>query len=186
MELVATADEYAAALQKLFPHGEYWDNQFAEAESDVYLFCKAKADELIRFRARMTALQAESVIETTTELIADWERVFLGHGNPDLAVEQRRLVLTMNRDIRPTRVELQKIASGYGLSITDITFPYKPAFCGFSRFHQRLAGPIGFSVLLFSVTQSELMDEQLIRDFEQAIQAIVLANHIVYFKYGGI
>jgi uncharacterized protein YmfQ (DUF2313 family) len=182
---IATTAAYARALQQLFPQGEYWNKQFTDAQSDVNLFCRVKADELMRFRERMAALQAESVIETTNELIADWERVLIGQVNHELDVEQRRLLLTMNRDVRPTRAELQKIASGYGLSITDITFPYKPAFFGFSCFNQRLTGPIGFSVLLFTVNQSGLVDE-FIGEFEQSITALMLANHIIYFKYEGV
>ncbi|MDR0628849.1 MAG: YmfQ family protein [Treponema sp.] len=182
---VATVEEYARAVQTLFPQGEYWDTQFGDPESDANLFCQAKGAELMRFKERMGALQSESVIETTHELIADWERVLLGHGTSGLELEQRRALLTENRDVRPTRVELQKIAAGYGLSLTDITFPYKPAFLGFSRFNQRICGPIGFSVLLFVVQQSEPPEEQLIRDFEQEITALMLANHIIYIKYEG-
>ncbi|MDR1300954.1 MAG: YmfQ family protein [Treponema sp.] len=186
MGLVATATEYAAALQKLFPQGDYWDTQFANPESDVSRFCQVKAVELIRFRERMNALQSESIIETTHELIADWERVLLGHNTNGLDLEQRRLFLLSNRDVSANRVELQKIAGRYGLSITDITFPYKPAFFGFSRFNQRICGPIGFSVLLFVVQQSEPKEEQLIRDFEQEIAALMLANQIISFKYEGV
>jgi hypothetical protein len=182
---VATAEDYAAALRKLFPQGDYWDTQFADPASDVSLFCHAKAAELIRFRARMNALQAESVIETTQECIADWERVLLGQVTTGLDVEQRRLWLLSNRDIQPTRVELQKIAGRYGLSITEITFPYTPAFFGFARFNQRICGPIGFSVLRFVIGQSEPPEAQRIRDFEDDITALMLANQIIYFNYEG-
>jgi uncharacterized protein YmfQ (DUF2313 family) len=185
MGVVATVEDYAAAIRKLFPQGEYWDTQFGDPDSDAHLFCQAKAAELIRFKARMCALQSESLIETTHELIADWERVLVGQVTSGLDVEQRRALLTANRDGRPTRVELQKIATGYGVSITDISFPYKPAFFGFSRFNQRICGPIGFSVLLFVVQQSEPQEEPLIREFEQKIEAMMLAHHILYFKYEG-
>lgn len=183
---VATAAEYARAIQHLFPQGEYWDTQFGDPQSDANRFCQAKAAELIRFKERMGALQSESVIETTSELIADWERVLIGQVTTGLDLEQRRTLLTANRDIRPNRVELQQIAGGYGLSITDSTFPYKPAFFGFSRFNQRICGPIGFSVLLFTVRQSEAKEEQGINEFEPRIQALMLANQIIYFTYEGV
>ena len=82
---VAASAEYESAIKKLFPQGEYWDRQFADPESDVSLFCKAKAPELFKFRKRMEALQNESFVETTEELVADWERVLLDSVYPNLS-----------------------------------------------------------------------------------------------------
>jgi uncharacterized protein YmfQ (DUF2313 family) len=150
---VATALEYENAFMKLFPQGDYWKNQFADTESDVSLFCKAKLEEFVKFRQRMDALQSESIIETTTELIAEWERVLLGYVSVGLDITQRRLLLKSKRDIKLNRAELQKVADVYGLTITNITFPYRPAFCGHSRFGiSRMASPAAFSVLHITST----------------------------------
>ena len=141
--------QYEAAIKKLFPEGDYWDAQFADANSDVSLFCKAKLPELIRFRERMNVLQSESVIEKTEELIADWERVLLGTVNHGLDINHRRLLLKSKRDVKLNREELQKIASMFGLSIGSVVFPYRPAFFGFSKFNTSTIGSlVVFSVLL--------------------------------------
>lgn len=143
---------YQKSLHKLFPEGEYWDKQFADAESDVSLFCRAKLPELVKFRERIEALQKESVIETTTELIADWERVLLGYVSVGLDITQRRILLKSKRDIKLNRAELQKIADVYGLIIKNIVFPYRPAFFGHTRYNHRAGSPAVFSVLRFDIT----------------------------------
>jgi uncharacterized protein YmfQ (DUF2313 family) len=89
----ADAARYENAVRRLFPQGEYWDAQFADAQSDVSLFARAKAAELARFIERKNALLGESNAETTTELIADWERVYLDEIYPGLDINQRRLQL---------------------------------------------------------------------------------------------
>jgi len=153
---VAAAVEYEGAIRKLFPKGEYWDRQFADPESDVSLFCKAKAPELARFRQRMQALQDESYTETTEELIADWERVLLESVYPNLSLIQRRLQLNSMWNLRLNRAELQKIAAMYGLSIADVYFPYKPSFLGFSCFKNSYIGsPVTWSVLFLIVQQQD-------------------------------
>jgi len=151
---VATAAEYEAAIRKLFPQGEYWDRQFADPESDVSLFCKAKLPELVKFRRRMEALQSESFVETTEELIADWERVLLDSVFPKLSLVQRRLQLKSMWAVRLNRAELQKIAGMFELSIADVYFPFRPGFFGFSRFRNSYIGnPVFFSVLFLAVRQ---------------------------------
>jgi uncharacterized protein YmfQ (DUF2313 family) len=147
---------YETAIKKLFPEGDYWDAQFADANSDVSLFCKAKLPELLRFRERMDVLQAESLPEKTEELIADWERVLLGTVNHDLDINQRRLLLKSKRDVKLNRAELQKVASMFGFNIAGITFPYRPAFFGWSRFNEPVYNPVVFSVLLFTVSRENL------------------------------
>jgi len=157
---VASAAEYETAIRKLFPQGEYWDRQFADPESDVSLFCKAKAPELFRFRRRMEALQNESFIEATEELIADWERVLLDSVFPNLSLIQRRLQLSRMWAIRLNRAELQKIADIYELTIADVYFPYRPGFFGFSRFGNSYTGsPVVFSVLFLAVQQTNFREK---------------------------
>jgi uncharacterized protein YmfQ (DUF2313 family) len=179
--------KYEAGIKKLFPEGDYWDAQFADDTSDVSLFCKAKLPELIRFRQRMDVLQAESVIEKTEELIADWERVLLGTVSHGLDINHRRLLLKSKRDEKLNREELQKIAAMFGLSIGGVVFPYRPAFFGFNRFGVSVfSSPVFFSVLSITVSpqEADLMPEaNRLREFEDSIQNKLLSNSIVSFQY---
>jgi uncharacterized protein YmfQ (DUF2313 family) len=224
---VASRTQYEKAIKKLFPQGDYWEEQFANPESDASLFVNAKLDELIRFRERMSKLQDEGRIETTDELIADWERVLLGKISYGKTLIDRRLLLNTAREgNKPNRAELQKVAEMYGLSIADITFPYRPAFFGHARFTTSVfCGPVGSSVLLVKASQPKedfyalfvirqfgtmrfgqdrlswsptyqnfekafityiVREKQVIKDFEQAVQTLLLANQIPVFSYEGV
>jgi hypothetical protein len=150
---VASGAQYERAIKKLFPRGDYWDKQFADPESDVSLFAKAKLNELISFRGRMSGLQDESRTETTGDLIADWERVLLGGVTYGKTLAERRLFLKSKEDNGLNRTEMEKTARIYGLSIANVTFPYRPAFFGHARFGTSfLGGPVGFSVLLITAS----------------------------------
>jgi uncharacterized protein YmfQ (DUF2313 family) len=151
----ASRAKYESAIKKLFPQGDYWDEQFADPAGDVSLFARAKLDELIRFRRRMSDLQNESRTETTGELIADWERVLLGEVTYGKSLAERRLLLKSREDNKLNRAELQKIADIYGFTILDITFPYRPAFFAHARFNTSfLGGPAVFSVLLIRASEA--------------------------------
>jgi hypothetical protein len=150
---IASTVRYENAIKKLFPQGDYWDEQFADPMSDVSLFVKAKLEELIRFRGRMNNLQDESRIETTDELIASWERILLGEVIYGKTLTERRLLLRSKEDNKLNRIELQKIADMYSLTIIDITFPYRPSFFGHACFNTFfLGGPAVFSILLITVS----------------------------------
>ncbi|MDR2740121.1 MAG: YmfQ family protein [Treponema sp.] len=153
----AARARYESAIKKLFPQGAYWNAQFADPSSDVSLFVKTKLDELVRFRGRMSDLSDESRIETTAELVADWERVLLGDITYGKTLEERRLFLVSKKADKPNRIELQKIADIYGLTILDITFPYRPAFFGHARCNTSfLGGPAAFSVPLVTASQDRV------------------------------
>jgi len=108
----------------------------------------------------MEALQCESFIETTEELIADWERVLLDSVFPKLSLIQRRLQLSSMWHIRLNRAALQKIADMFGLSIVDVYFPYRSGFFGFSRFRDSYIGsPVVFSVLFLTVQQKNFREK---------------------------
>lgn len=157
MGIVAARAHYENAIKKLFPQGEYWDKQFADPQSDVSLFAKSKANELVKFRERMNTLSEESKPESTTELIADWERVYLNGEFSNLNINQRRLQLKSRNDLSLNRAELQKIAEMFGLNIQDITIPYRPRFFGFAKFAQeRLGSFLTFSFLRIMVTEAGL------------------------------
>ncbi|MDR2509324.1 MAG: YmfQ family protein, partial [Spirochaetaceae bacterium] len=143
---VAPASLYQSMFQKLFPQGDYWDAQFADPQSDLSRLCTVKSVEFTRLKERMTALQNESTIEKTEELISEWERVLLDSISVGLTLEQRRMLLKSKYDVRLNKIELQKVADLYGLTITSVTFPYRPGFFGFSCFgRERMASPAAFS-----------------------------------------
>jgi hypothetical protein len=155
--IAASKAQYENAIRKLFPQGGYWEGQFADPESDASLFIKAKAAELKRFRERMGALLDESMPESTTELISDWERVLLDSVFSNLDLNQRRLQLRTRDGLRLNRAELQKIAAMFGLNIQDVAIPYRPRCFGFAKFGQERVGSIlTFSVLRIVVTEAGL------------------------------
>jgi len=177
---IAAASEtrYENAIKKLFPRGDYWDEQFADSGSDVSLFVKAKATELKRFRERMGALLDESKPESTTELIADWERVSLDGVFPNLGVNQRRLQLKLKSGLLLNRAELQKIAAVYGLNIQAVTVPL-----GFAKFGQeRIGSFLTHIVVRIAVTEA---GQAVNAEFEEAVRNRLLANQIPVFYYEG-
>jgi uncharacterized protein YmfQ (DUF2313 family) len=179
---IASKTQYEDAVRRLFPQGEYWDAQLADPKSDTSLFVQAKAAELMRLRQRMSALLDESKMETTTELIADWERVYLDAVFPNLDINQRRLQLKLKDDLKLNRAELQKIAAMFGFAIKNIQMPYRPAFFGFTRFGvERAASPAAWQVIhIFVITQGN--NDQIVQ-FEGLIRKMLFASHIPYFFY---
>jgi hypothetical protein len=180
---IASKTQYENAIKKLFPQGDYWEEQFADPESDASFLIKTKADELIRFRGRMSNLYDESRTETTEESIEDWERVVLDELNIGKTLVERRLLLK-KVNVYLNRAELQKIAVMFGLNIQEVTIPYRPRFFGFAKFGQeRLGSFTSFSVLRIVVIGA-LLDDYLTREFEKAIRDILLANQIPFYYYG--
>lgn len=79
-----SAEQYLNQLQALLPLGAAWPR---DAESTLTKLLHAFADELARVDGRAAALIDEADPRTTSEMLADWERVA---GLPDscVAVEQ--------------------------------------------------------------------------------------------------
>jgi uncharacterized protein YmfQ (DUF2313 family) len=179
---IQNPEQYEKSLRCLFPQGDYWDKQFADPDSDCSLFCKAKIEQLVRLRKRMSDLQDESMVSTANETLEDWERVLLGAANTGLDTAQRKNFLIEANTGNVNINIIKEIGKMYGITITDITFPFRPAFFGHSFFGaNRITSPAGFSVLFIYVSRTnELQD-----DFEKHIISTVLSNYIVYFIYGG-
>ena len=179
--LLHSADEYAAAIKKLFPQGAYWDAQFDNPESDLSQWVKAMAEELYHFRSRFADLIAESTPKTAKNTLDDWERVLLGAVNPSLPPELRRSLLLARRRGHIDRTVLQEIAALYGAKIRRVYFPYKSAFCGHTRAGiNRMCSPASFSTVFI---EAEIQNPARKVDFENVIKASLLANMIVYFFY---
>jgi hypothetical protein len=145
---VQTPDQYEKSLQKLFPRGSYWDSQFADPQSDCSLFIRAKMEEFIRYRTRMSDLQNESVLTTAEETLDDWERVILGSVTRGLEPDERRALLFSQQKTNISLNNIKEIGYMYGINITDVKFPFRSAFFGFSRFAiDHIASPASFSVI---------------------------------------
>jgi uncharacterized protein YmfQ (DUF2313 family) len=180
---VQTLEQYAASLRKLFPQGPYWDQQFADINSDCSLFCKAKLDEFVRFRNRMSDLQDESAIQSALETLEEWERILTGSSAIGLTTEQRRMRLIASKIGVVSKTTIKEMGQMYGLNITDIQFPFRSSFFGFSRFGtDRIACPAAFSVLF--IYAAEQTDNEIRIVFENQISRLLLADYIIYFIYG--
>jgi hypothetical protein len=162
---VQTPDQYEKSLQKLFPRGSYWDSQFADPHSDCSLFIKAKLEEFIRYRRRMSDLQDESVLTTAEETLDDWERVILGSVTRGLEPDERRALLFSQRNRNINLSIIKEIGYMYGGEITDIAFPFRPAFFGFSHFaRDRIASPASFSVIFIYTRPGDKLAKKLFED----------------------
>ena len=180
---IGTAEEYTSSIKKLFPRGEYWEKQFSDSQSDCSLFCKVHPEELIKYRLRMAALQKESIIQTATETIEDWERVIHGTITTGLDIEQRRTLLLSEKSGNINIDTIKEIAKTFDITITNIIFPFRSAFFGFSYFAiDRISSPASFSVLYIYATEPA---EEKKEEFEKQIKMRALANYIIYFIYGG-
>jgi uncharacterized protein YmfQ (DUF2313 family) len=179
-----TYEQYETSFKNLFPQGDYWNRQFADPQSDVSLFCKAKLPEFIRFRGRMASLRDESKPQSAFELLDDWERVLSGGVMRGLDAQQRRLMLLQKNKENITRNHIQEIADIFGFVLTDVRLPYRPAFFGFNRFGvERIATPAAWQVIhIFVITKS---NSEQTAQFEYVIRKSILSNHISYFFYDG-
>jgi hypothetical protein len=150
---VASEKDYSGAIRNLFPQGEYWEKQFADPESDLNLFCRAKTKEIIYLRQRMIDLFAESEFQTAVETIDDWERVSLGYLNKQLSLVDRRELLAARKNAIVNRVLIAGIAQRHGLTLIDIIFPFKPSFFGFSSFGVSFFSRPAFYSVIYIITK---------------------------------
>jgi len=181
--IVSPRAQYENAIKKLFPQGTYWDEQFSDSKSDVSIFIKAKVDELIRVRSRMSNLYKESRVGSAEELIEDWERVLLNELNIGKTLTERRGLLFLKSEPNLNRAVLQRIAQSYNFNIVEINF-YRPAFFGFSCFGiDRIASPAFWQVIIISVDTCGNTDQ--LAQFEATLQKKLLANYIPQFLYDG-
>ena len=162
---VSAPEVYQDSFRKLFPRGPYWDKQFDNPASDCSLFCKVKANLLVRIRKKMSVLWNESLIISAEETLDDWERVLLGVISTGLDTNERRAQLIGSKAGNINIEIMKEIGRIYGLNITDVTFPFRPAFFGFTRFGtEHLASPAVFSVLFIYINIGEQMAGILFED----------------------
>lgn len=175
---VHSCSDYEIALRQLFPRGEFWDCQFADPESDLSVWCRFQAPELLRFKQLRASLMDEAYPASAVQTLTDWDRVFnVDHSNLSVVNHQEALRITplgfVNQQV------LENCARHYGATVVSIQL-IAPACFGFSRFGSRLAGPAYFSVLYVTL---RIQDVSLKPSLEEAIKRIVLANQTVHFIY---
>jgi uncharacterized protein YmfQ (DUF2313 family) len=138
------AEAYARQLKQLLPPGKLW---LLEEDSVLSAFMLGLAEEFARVDARGQALLEEADPRTSTELLAEWERVL---GLPDDAVlsipsteEGRRLavVTKLLATGGQSKAYFQALAAvaGYSVSIYD-AFGLTVARVGRTRAGQRCVG----------------------------------------------
>ncbi len=174
---VATNGEYAAAVRLLFPRGEFWDAQF-EGDTDLVAYCAAKAEELARFKVRSSDLFDESVPDTTTELVDDWERV-VGISNRGYPLSTRRDEIK-NRGLGNVSWQIvQGIVERFGGTLDDFSLPYFPAQFGHTRFGSRFSLPAAFNIVELRIS----LDVAYRPDMEESVAQTLLGYHLIHFLY---
>jgi uncharacterized protein YmfQ (DUF2313 family) len=137
----ASAEAYRTCLQALLPQGLAWPRR---PDAVLTRLLAAWADEFARVDGRATGLIAEAVPSTTTELLADWERVV---GLPDacstevdttLEARRQTLVAMLVRPVGATRDFWVSQAARQGYTITIEEF--RPFVAGLSRCGHQLWG----------------------------------------------
>jgi uncharacterized protein YmfQ (DUF2313 family) len=132
----------------------------------------------------MAVLRDESKSQTSAELLDDWERILLGVASPGSDLQGRRAELQQTAGKGISRIEIQSIADTFGFVITAVQLPYRPAFCGFSRFGlDRAAIPAAWQVIHIFVNTNGKSGQ--IKPFEATLKKRLLASHIPYFFYDG-
>ncbi|MDR1276373.1 MAG: DUF2313 domain-containing protein [Candidatus Accumulibacter sp.] len=140
-EVSALANAYRVSLQALLPQGLAWPRQ---PDAVLTRLLAAFAEEFARVDTRAKGLIAEAIPSTTTELLADWERVV---GLPDecstevdTTLEERRrtLVAMLTRPVGATRDFWisQAVLQGYSITIDE----FRPFVAGLSRCGHQLWG----------------------------------------------
>lgn len=110
---MATAEQYAAFLQKLFPVGAAWPTDKTARVTNLQ---QALADELARIDFRADVAIQESDPRQATELLPDWERVT---GLPDDCVLQVG-ILQARRDAVAARLsQLGGQSKAYFISLAQ-------------------------------------------------------------------
>lgn len=184
MALINSEERYIEAVKELYPEGSFFEEQFADKESDLSNLARAQAKNLYDFRIELNKLWKEVRLETCTEdTIADYERVYSGKTNPHLSLEERKanLKLVSNQSLQiDWQLINNYINKEYKANILSVDEKIMPAFFGYSRCGQkRIYDYRAFSLLIISLTIEEI---NLIDKIENYINQFLLANKIIFFK----
>jgi len=174
-----TREDYQKAVRHLLPSGDWWEKQLANSESDVSLWCDAKAEELYRLHVRRADLLAEAYPKTTEELLIDWERIYnlSGVGLDDVT---RRANLLSKRNKSLNIPMLQTTTENYGFRLNSVSFIGETFQLGTGKLNKRLWNMRVWNIIHLDVGIPASVD---VAPYETAIKAVLLANQAPQFFY---
>lgn len=193
-----TQTEYAQAISNYLPDGRIWVNKNKSA-SNIRLTLMAFALEFQRLELKMNEIIDEFDINTTTQLISEWETAV---GLPDdciaiaSSLENRRnnVLLKIASDGASTEQDFIDLGALLGFTITiksgieDITFPFTFPFMLFdSASDARFTLVVGVDVTeepnVFPYTFPFTFTESTVAALECIFNKIKPANVNVVFQY---
>jgi len=174
-----TLEDYRKAVRQLLPPGDWWEKQLSNSESDVSLWCDAKAEELFRFHARRADLLVEAFPKTTNELLSDWERIYTlsGIGFDDVT---RRANILSKRNKSLSGPMLRATTENYGFRLNTVSFVGATFQLGTGKLNQRLWNMRVWNIIRLDVGVPASAD---VAPYEAAIKAVLLANQAPQFFY---
>lgn len=179
-----TPEAYGRMLKHLLPPGKLW---ILTPDSWLSKWLTAIGDELVRASDRATDLLAESLPDTATEMVPDWERVL---GLPDERVTEipgttaeRRLAITQKFISKGGQnpAFFIALAAACGYTVTLSKFGGEVLRVGF-RVSDRVYGDdyaYSFLVTVTAVAATALPEA----DFERVIRAATHSHIAVGFEY---
>lgn len=174
-------ESYIEPLKKMFPKGVYWDKLLSDENSDISLVCKARAATLSKFRARMNQLLKEANLSSADETISDWERIYSETENNYLPLENRRALLSVQKNGGINVSRIRDIAEIYDGSFHNWEIPYTPAAFGHAQFGLSCMSSVAGMWVVFIYAS---VPEKNRKNFEQSIRKVMLANQKIFFVYG--
>lgn len=193
MALITTKERYIEAVKELYPEGSFWDEQFADKESDLSLLAEAQAETLYNMKIELNKLWLEARLDTCTEdTIADYERAYTKKIQPDLSLAERKNAIktATNPSLKVDwDKEKEYIESAFGVSVLSIEPKIKPAFfpetkCGQNRIYDYRA----FAMIIVSLAIPEKSDTfsgeklELEKEIIKYIDGLTMANQFIYLK----
>lgn len=187
MDLITEKERYNEAVKELYPEGSFWDEQFADKESDLSLLAEAQAETLYNIKIELNKLWLEARLDTCTEsTIADYERIYTGKVQPNLSLSERKAAL---KSVSSTSLRndwdyiKNHIKEKYNIEILSVDEKIKPAFFPETRCGQdRIYDYRNFSLIIVSIPESPEANQETMNEIEKDINDLVMANQFVYLK----
>lgn len=184
MALITTQERYVEAVKELYPEGSFWEEQFADKNSDLSKLAEAQGKNIYDFKIEMNKLWLEARLDTCTEeTIADYERLYGIQSDNNLTLEQRKanLKLSKKQDLQIDWNSIKVfINQEYKANILSVDDKIMPALLPETRCGQtRIYGYSAFSLIIITLT---IDDEKLITKIEDYICKFLPANKILFFK----
>lgn len=186
MALISSKERYIEAVKELYPEGSFWDEQFADKESDLSKLAEAQAETLYNIKIELNKLWNEARLDTCTEdTIADYERIYTKTIQPNLSLAERKAAIKSASNpllIIDWDFVKKYIESEFKVEVLSIEPKIKPAFfpetrCGQNRIYDCRA----FSLIIVSLSMKE-KDADIEEKIIKYIDALIMANQFVYLN----